>query len=161
LSGVNAPPAPAHNQGSLINADFAGRDLTDSSFTHAIPYSNLSHTLQGVSFFSKSGVGEFGEPTQAIPWTPLAPTEPIRQCPVEVHLPPPGLMVLLLTLILPMFLRQRMSRTNCARLLKAPIQLQDAKPKNLILEPKLNKLQALDFLEKSSAKCSSPCADVV
>ena len=56
LSGVNAPPALAldYNQGSLINADFAGRDLTDSSFTHAnLRNSNLSHTdLQGVSFFA-------------------------------------------------------------------------------------------------------------
>ena len=56
LSCINTPPAWAldYNHESLINFDFSGRDLTDSSFTKAnLRYSNLSHTnLQGVSFFA-------------------------------------------------------------------------------------------------------------
>jgi len=54
---------------------------------------------------------------------------------------------LLTGLILPMFCCVRMSKTNCARLPKALIQLQDAKPVNLILSLELaHKLQALNFL---------------
>lgn len=53
--GAIAPPASAldYNRENLINFDFSGRDLTDSSFTKAnLRNSNLSHTaLQGVSFF--------------------------------------------------------------------------------------------------------------
>ena len=56
LSFVNASPALAldYNKESLVNADFSGRDLTDSSFTKAnLRNSNLSNTnLQGVSFFA-------------------------------------------------------------------------------------------------------------
>jgi uncharacterized protein YjbI with pentapeptide repeats len=49
------PPALAdnYNKESLIDVDFSGRVLTDSSFTKAnLRSSNLSHTdLRGVSFF--------------------------------------------------------------------------------------------------------------
>lgn len=51
-------PTPAqaldYNRENLVNADFSGRDLTDSSFTKAnLRNANLSHTqLQGVSFFA-------------------------------------------------------------------------------------------------------------
>jgi uncharacterized protein YjbI with pentapeptide repeats len=50
-----APIATADNytKAFLVNADFAGRDLTDSSFTKAnLREADLSHTnLEGVSFF--------------------------------------------------------------------------------------------------------------
>ncbi|HIK13921.1 MAG TPA: pentapeptide repeat-containing protein [Leptolyngbyaceae cyanobacterium M33_DOE_097] len=53
--GAIASPAWAddYNKEILIGADFAGRDLTDSSFTKAnLRESNFSHAnLQGVSFF--------------------------------------------------------------------------------------------------------------
>ncbi len=56
LSCINAPPALAldYNKESLVNSDFSGRDLTDSSFTKAnLRNANLSHTnLGGVSFFA-------------------------------------------------------------------------------------------------------------
>lgn len=56
LSGINAPPALAldYNKESLVNSDFSGRDLTDSSFTKAnLRNANLSNTnLQRVSFFA-------------------------------------------------------------------------------------------------------------
>jgi uncharacterized protein YjbI with pentapeptide repeats len=51
-------PTPAqaldYNRENLVDADFSGRDLTDSSFTKAnLRNANLSHTqLQGVSFFA-------------------------------------------------------------------------------------------------------------
>ncbi len=52
---ITISPALAtnYNQESLINADFSGRSLTDSSFTKAnLLSSNLSNTdLRGVSFF--------------------------------------------------------------------------------------------------------------
>lgn len=56
LIGADAPLALAldYNKESLINADFSGRDLTDSSFTKAnLRNTNLSNSnLQGVSFFA-------------------------------------------------------------------------------------------------------------
>lgn len=56
LITVNPSPALAldYNKESLVNVDFSGRDLTDSSFTKAnFRNSNLSHTnLEGVSFFA-------------------------------------------------------------------------------------------------------------
>lgn len=59
LIGVwSITPSPAlatnYNQENLINADFSGRSLTDSSFTKAnLRNSNLSNTdLRGVSFFA-------------------------------------------------------------------------------------------------------------
>ena len=56
LSCVITPSALAldYNKESLVNNDFSGRDLTDSSFTKAnLRNSNLSNTnLQGVSFFA-------------------------------------------------------------------------------------------------------------
>jgi uncharacterized protein YjbI with pentapeptide repeats len=52
---ITTSPALAtnYNQESLINVDFSGRSLTDSSFTKAnLLSSNLSNTdLRGVSFF--------------------------------------------------------------------------------------------------------------
>jgi uncharacterized protein YjbI with pentapeptide repeats len=55
LSFVVAPIASADNytKAFLVDADFAGQDLTDSSFTKAnLRGADLSHTkLQGVSFF--------------------------------------------------------------------------------------------------------------
>lgn len=55
LSFVAAPIAAAdnYNKEFLVDADFSGRDLTDSSFTKAnLRGANLSGTkLQGVSFF--------------------------------------------------------------------------------------------------------------
>lgn len=43
-----------YNKEILVNSDFSGRDLTDSSFTKAnLRFSNLSNTkLNGVSFFA-------------------------------------------------------------------------------------------------------------
>lgn len=53
--GLFMPIASADNytKESLVNVDFSGRDLTDSTFTKAnLREANLSHTqLQGVSFF--------------------------------------------------------------------------------------------------------------
>lgn len=55
LNWVHSPLAWAedYNKGFLVNTDFSGKVLTDSSFTKAnLRGSNLSHTdLQGVSFF--------------------------------------------------------------------------------------------------------------
>jgi uncharacterized protein YjbI with pentapeptide repeats len=54
LTGIATPAlADDYNKEYLVNADFSGQVLTDSSFTKAnMRNSNLSHTdLQGVSFF--------------------------------------------------------------------------------------------------------------
>lgn len=57
ITGILGAPAPAwaedYNQMTLMEVDFSGQDLTNSSFTQAtLRKSNLSHTnLQGVSLF--------------------------------------------------------------------------------------------------------------
>ena len=54
LSMTQPALAEDYNKETLINSDFSGRVLTDSSFTKAnLRNSNLSHTdLRGVSFFA-------------------------------------------------------------------------------------------------------------